>query len=46
MQIQIDQVTIAILVVALLVLFGPERAVGFGRDLQKAWRDFAGLFRR
>lgn len=46
MQIQIDGLVMAILVVALLVLFGPERAIGFGRDLQKAWRDFVGIFRR
>ena len=46
MQIEINHVALAIILVALLLLFGPERAVGFGRDLQKALRDFVGIFRR
>ena len=46
MQIQINQVALAIIVVALLLFFGPERVVGFGRDLQKAWRDFVAIFKR
>lgn len=46
MQINLNQMAMIVIVVALLMLFGPERLVGFGRDLQKAWRDFAGIFKR
>ncbi len=46
MQVNINQMAAIIIVVALLMLFGPERMVGFGRDLQKAWRDFVGIFKR
>ena len=46
MQIQLNQIVFAIVIVALLLLFGPERLVGFGHDLRKAWRDFVGTFKR
>lgn len=46
MQLQIGLETMIVIVVVLLLVFGPERAVGFGRDLQKAWTDFVGIFRR
>ena len=46
MQYQFDSMAMVLIVAALLLLFGPERAVGFGRDLQKAWHDFVGMFKR
>ena len=46
MQIDINQIGLVVIIVALFMLFGPEGIVGFGRDLQKAWRDFVGVFKR
>ncbi len=46
MQINLNQIAMIVIVVGLLMLLGPERVAGFGRDLQKAWRDFAGIFKR
>lgn len=46
MQINITSMALIIIVVGLLMLLGPERVVAFGHDLRKAWRDFAGIFKR
>ena len=46
MQVNINQMATVIIVVALLMLFGSDGMLGFGRDLQKAWRDFFGIFKR
>ena len=46
MQVSINQMALVIIVVALLMLFGSDGMLGFGRDLQKAWRDFFGIFKR
>ena len=45
MQIDINQTAMVIIIVALFILFGPEGIMEFGRDLQKAWRDFVGIFK-
>lgn len=46
MQINLQQIETAVLIVALILFFGTNRFVDFGHDLQKAWRDFRGLFPR
>ena len=46
MQVNITQIAAAIIVAALLMVFGSESVAGFGRDLQKAWRDFVAIFKR
>ena len=46
MQINLTPIVTIIIVVALILLFGSDRLLYFWRDLQKAWADFRGVFRR
>lgn len=46
MQFSLSHLEVVIVLTLIVLVLGPERVGTFLKDLQKGWRDFAGLFRR